>query len=441
MSEWRERVNNWTDFNFWQQMGHNAEGVWRFLVRTVLVAWLSVREFSRDRCGLRASALTFYTLLSIVPVAAMAFGIAQGFGFEKRLETELYKRLVGQEQVVEQIIAFAKALLENSKGGMLAGIGILMLFWSTIKVLNHIEISFNDIWRVKTARSWVRKFSDYLSIILISPVLILVSSSTTVFVTTQISLLADRWHLSAWSEPLVLLLLQSSPYVLFWILFTMIYLIMPNTRVRWLPALVAGILAGTCYHFLQWGYISFQIGAAKLSAIYGSFAALPLFLLWLQLSWMIVMLGAEVAFVLEHYRDLTMINGRFKDLSHYHQRVIYLAVSRLVVSRFVQGEAAPNTDGIAEHLGLPKRLVRSALERLMAAKVLTATADPAEPAYVPARSPDQITVGWVSHQLDRVGAEWLPSVNQPEMENIKSCVDLLTQQISTAPANRPLMNL
>jgi len=178
-------------------------------LRTVLVA---IRGFDEDKCLLRASSLTFYSLLSIVPVVAMAFGIAKGFGFEKLLEKQLFEKLPGQEEVLVQVVDFAQALLENTKGGMIAGIGIIVLLWSVIKLLGHIESSFNEIWGIKKSRTAARKFSDYLSIMLISPIFVVVSGSVTIFITTQITHITETVSLLWVFSPFIIWILKLLPY-------------------------------------------------------------------------------------------------------------------------------------------------------------------------------------------------------------------------------------
>ena len=223
-----------------------------FLIKQLRIIILAIRGYDEDRCMLRASSLTFYTLLSIVPVAAMFFGIAKGFGFEKRLESELFAKFHGQEEVLNQIISFSHSLLEQTQGGIIAGIGLLVLFWSVLKVLGHIEMALNDIWEIKEQRSWGRKFSDYLSIMLISPILILMSSSVTVFITTQVENITQRVALLGVFSPFITFLLNLMPYVLIWILFTILFIVMPNTKVNFKAGLVGGVVAGTLYQIAQW---------------------------------------------------------------------------------------------------------------------------------------------------------------------------------------------
>jgi len=279
---WTKAVN-FIKHDVWRIRRTNLPPGKSFFLTLLRVLILSVRGFNEDKCELRASALTFYSLISIVPVAAMAFGIAKGFGFEKVLEAQLRSKLTGHEEILNNVIQFSHSLLESTKGGLLAGIGLIVLFWAVIKVLGQIEESLNDIWGIKEQRSLGRKFGDYLSLMLVCPILIILSSSVTIFVTTQVTLIMERITILGAFSPVVLFLMKLLPYSLLWGLFTFLYMFMPNTKVRFTSALLAGVVSGTIFQVVQWAYIAFQIGVAKYNAIYGSFAAFPLFLIWLQL--------------------------------------------------------------------------------------------------------------------------------------------------------------
>ena len=178
-----------------------------FFIKQLRIVLLVARGFDEDKFYLKASALTFYSLLSIVPVVAMVFGIAQGFGFQEVFEKELLEKFHAQEEVMIQVINFAQSLLENTKGGFVAGIGLAILFWTVIKVLGNIEQSFNDIWGAKKSRTWGRKFSDYLSFMLIGPLLFILSSSTTLFITTQVTFITEKFALLGPVSSIILLAL------------------------------------------------------------------------------------------------------------------------------------------------------------------------------------------------------------------------------------------
>lgn len=304
-----------------------------FFINLLRVLILSVRGFDEDKCQLRASALTFYSLVSVVPVAAMAFGIAKGFGFEKVLEAQLQNKLAGHEEVVNNIVRFSHSLLENTKGGLIGGIGLVVLFWAVIKVLGQIENSFNDIWGIKEERTLGRKFGDYLSVMLIAPILLIVSSGVTVFVTTQVHLIMGKIAVLGAFKPLIVLMMRLFPLVLIWSLFTFLYIFMPNTKVRFSSGLIAGIIAGAVFQVAQWIYISFQVGAAKYNAIYGSFAALPLFLAWLQLSWLIVLYGAELSFAYQNV-DTYEFEPDARQASHRLRTLLSLQVAHYLIGKF-----------------------------------------------------------------------------------------------------------
>jgi membrane protein len=423
---WRVRLQG---LPWWQRIAYGA----------LRVALLAARGFKANQGPLRASALTFYTLLSIVPVAAMAFGIAQGFGFQKMLERELYQNFPGQEQIVGQVVRFAQSMLETTKGGLVAGIGLVLLFWSVVKVLGSIEASFNAIWRVERPRTLMRKFSDYLTIVLISPVLVILAGSTTVFVSTQIAFFLERLSLPAGLETLIALALKLMPYTFVWVLFTMIYMVMPNTRVRFSWALGAGILAGTVYQLVQWGFITFQVGAARASAIYGSFSALPLFLVWLQLSWMIVLMGAEVSCAAQKARQWEPETDDSR-ASPAQRKLAALVLCREVVHAFVAGGAPLSAKDLAERTRLPGGLVHKVLGELVDSGVLNriCQASNEDYAYLPSRDTDRITLGFVVQALDRLGTGGFSLPAGPTMEPLGAAYEALERAMEAAPENRSL---
>ncbi len=407
IGEVKEKVNGLVQFvsgDIWRARIQEMPLLKRAWMRSLRILLLAVRGFREDACMLRASSLTFYTLLSIVPVAAMAFGIAKGFGFQDMLEVQLYKNFPGQEEVVNKVVIFADSLLETTKGGVIAGFGLVILFWAVFKVMGNIEHSFNQIWQVERERSLARKLSDYLAIMLLSPVLVILQSSATVFVTTQITMVTQKIALLGYLSPLIYFSYKLIPYVLVWILFTLIYIVMPNTRVKFRSALLAGIVAGSGYAILQGLYFAFQIGFARYNAIYGSFAALPLLLAWLQLSWLIVLFGAEIAFATQnvgHYefeQDTTHASPGLRKL-------VALRIALYIVRQFEQGTAPVESERIADDLHLPLPLTNRVLRELTDSDILKEVqlAGDDVVGFMPARDADQLSISFILEALETRG--------------------------------------
>ena len=365
-----QKVIKFLTRDIWRIRLETISGAKSFLIKHLRMGLLALRGFVEDRCQLQASALTFYSLLSIVPVVAMAFGIAKGFGFENVLEKQLIEKMPGQEEVITQVIDFARAMLENTRGGLIAGIGIALLFWTVIKVLGTIENSFNAIWGVKKARSIARKFSDYLAIMVICPLLFIMSSSLTVAISSQVTRIVEKISLLGPVSHLIVGTLRFTPYVVIWIVFTFVYMIMPNTKVKFSSGLIAGIIAGTIYQFIQWIYITFQIGVSRFNAIYGSFAALPMFLVWLQLSWRIVLFGAEISFSHQNVETYEFEPDSL-NISYSFKKLLTLRLMHLLVKDFFQAEKPPNDRQIAHLLDMPVRLVRQILFELVNAGLVS----------------------------------------------------------------------
>ncbi|MHB0945988.1 MAG: YihY/virulence factor BrkB family protein, partial [Sedimentisphaerales bacterium] len=254
------KIINYLQTDIWRVQLKHCPRKKFFLLRTLRIIVLAVRGFIEDKCKFRASALTFFSILSIVPIIALIFGVAKGFGFEKMVEKELMQKMEGQTEVATKILDFANSLLANVHGGVVAGIGVLFLFWTVINVLSNIENSFNDIWGVKAPRTFARKFSDYISMTLVCPFLLVISGSLTVVISSQIKNIIQSFPIFHFIGPLVLVLLNLLPYVALWVVFTFIFMFMPNTKVKFTSGLLAGIVAGTILQITQLIYIKFQIG-------------------------------------------------------------------------------------------------------------------------------------------------------------------------------------
>lgn len=428
--------------DIWRLQAHRLPPRRSFWITQLRILLLALRRFNLDKCELRASALTFYSLLSIVPVVAMAFAVAKGFGVEKVLGEQLMTKLEGHEEVAEKVIGFAQSMLENTKGGAIAGVGIVVLFWTVIKVLSNIEQSFNDIWGVKTPRTMGRKLADYLSVMMIFPLLMILASSLTVLLTTQLSLMLERLSFLGYLADALIFLIRILPYGVLWLAFTFIYVFMPNTKVELKSALWGGILAGTIYQLVQLAYITFQIGVSKYGAIYGSFAALPLFLVWLQLSWLIVLLGAEVSFARQNVASYEFEQDCLS-VSHSFKRMTALMVASLCVKSFLNAEKPSTSEDISRALEAPLCLVRSVLDDLTKAGILSEVcSDHHEKiAYQPACDIDRLTVAGVMDRLDRQGITSVPMADSTEINKLRETVKRFSEMIEQSPANLKLQDL
>ena len=383
------------------------------LIKSLRIILLSAQGFVKDLCSLRASALTLYSLLSIVPVIALLFGIAKGFGFEQMLRKRLLDQSPEQGEMMQQIIGFAEKMLANTQGGVVAGVGVIILFWSVIKVIGNIEESFNQIWKIPKNRTLARKLSDYLSMMMLAPVLLIASSSLTVFIKTQVTWLIGWIHLPDFGTRIVLYLLSFLPWLIMMMLFSFILIFMPNRKIDFKAGLIAGIITGVLYQWMQWAYLSLQFALSSYNAIYGSFAALPLFLIWLQLGWFIVLYGCEIAFYIQNY-DSYCHNQRFSGLSSFLHKTVALKIIHSIVLDFVQGGKALGVSELSKMLELPLPVVQKTVFSLEACELIVALAgeDESEPVYHPGFDVHQMTVAQVITRLEYAGINQLPSEDQ-----------------------------
>jgi membrane protein len=400
-------------------------------IRHLKIVILSFRGFRDNKSHIRASALTYYTLLSIVPVFALVFAISKGFGFEQTLQLQLQESFKGHEEILTQVITFSHNLLNKTQGGLIAGIGVIVLLWSIIKLLSNIEHSFNTIWKINVHRSYVRKFADYLSIALICPLLFILSGSLTVYIATKIAALA---HLSS---AYTIVITSFTPYFLVWILFSFIYLIMPNCRVKIKSAVTAGIIAGTIIEFIQWLYLHFQIGVTSYNAIYGSFAALPLFLVLVQISWMTVLFGAEISFVIQNIEDYEF-NYSVKHISYKMKKIISIRIISLIVRNFCEDLPPLTFKQILHKLEIPILLTRELLDELVRANIIVKVSDESTKmdfTYLPAHSVDKITISYVIKTLNSHKDKELPIIESNELETIKKCLSNFSDIIENSSSN------
>ncbi len=335
----------------------------RWPLRILRIIIMAAVRFEKDDCQRSASVLTYYSLLNIVPLFAVLFAIAKGFGLEKLIVRQIIqvgKDFNWQAEITGKIIEFSRSLLANARGEVIVGFGVVILFWTVISILGRIEDSFNTIWEARQSRTIVRKFTDYLSMVVLAPIFFALWSSVNILIAGEVrGFISD---ISFLGDPL-LFLLKFLPYFSVCMLLMILYLVMPNTRVSFRSAAIAAVVSGVLIQIVQWAYIKFQIGVAAQSAIYGSFAAIPLFLAYLQISWLIVLFGAETANAVENYETYGF-HPDFSRIGVAGRQLLMLRIFHLLVIRFQRGETPLTSGQISKELAIPDQFVKHILLNL-----------------------------------------------------------------------------
>ena len=375
-----------------------------------------VMDINQKRVIATASNLTYSTLLAFVPILAVFFAVARGFGYSVYIETWFRDQLSSQPDAAETLIGFVNSYLVHTKKGMFLGIGLIFMLWTTLMLISNIESAFNDIWHVKHPRSIFRTITDYVSMFFLLPIFLVVSSGLSIWVTALQDQLSDVIVLG----PIMTFLIEASPYVLLSAGFVCLYVFMPNTKVRFSSALWPGVLAGVCLQVFQMVYINSQIWISNYNAIYGSFAMIPFFLLWLQTSWIICLLGAELAYCKQNSEDFFSSEPNFNSAYSFNSRFEQSwIIMEHVAQRFKDGEEEYTAEEIKELLNaesvargskkkVPMRVVENLLSDLqdihfLAELVHDEKGDTAR--YLPNEALKNLTKEELYNRLSNLGAK------------------------------------
>ena len=401
-------------FNLNQIKTFLLEDIWRvtddevskkkgMLYNAIKIATLSVKEFTERRVVNKASALTYSTLLAIIPILALLFAIARGFGFSNLLEDQFRNGLGGQAQTAETILSFIDSYLSHAKSGIFIGVGLIMLFYTVLLLTHNMERTFNSIWQVKKPRTLYRKMTDYFSMMLLLPLLIMLSSGISIFMSTFLKTMEEFFLLA----PVIKFLVRLTPFVLTWGMFTALYILMPNTKVKLKFAIVPGILAGSAFQAFQYLYIGSQIWVSRYNAIYGSFAAIPMFLLWTQISWSICLYGAQLCYVAQNLRNFSFSKETENISRRYHDFLCILIMS-LICKRFQTEESPYTAESLSDEHKIPIRLTTTILYELQDLHMIYETpveGQDEEMAYLPSVDINQMNVAMLLSRLDKEGSE------------------------------------
>ena len=406
----------------------------RWLVRQYKLLFYTARGLREHGTIIRSAALTFYTLMSLVPIIAVVFAVVKGFGVADRLVDNLYGLFPQSPEIVDYLIEFAEKALARTQGGVVAAVALATLFWAVIRVFGSIENAFNNIWEVKIERSLTRQYSDYIAVVLIVPILWVVANTLGSYAQQRLGF-DGSWYYT--------LLSRTASLAVVWLMFTLLYIVIPNARVRIRSALTAGIVAGTLFLGFQWGYLYVQRWMTSYNAIYGSFAALPLFLVWLQTSWQILLFGGELSFAYQHV-------ARFDEeresllVSYDQRRKILLAAMLCVVRHFRDRGGALPAEAVRTQLALPTRIVNDVLFQLVQAGQLIAVRSgdgDRDVAYAPAHDIAALTLYGVLDAVERCGQTRFDFDATPGLARISREVELLKAGVHASPENVKLTDL
>jgi len=394
-------------------------GVRRLLLKGAQLLVVSGKDFIADRCLLQASALSFITILSLVPFLALAFAVLKGFGVQNRLEPLLIQQLTaGSEKAVVNIIQY----INNTNMTSLGAAGLVSLVITVVSLFESTEEAFNGIWGVKETRSVYRKFTDYLSVALVAPLLMLSATSITTSLQSQAVV---RWALEKpYIGELLLRLFRFAPYLSIWLALIFFYVFIPNTKVRFRSALVGGLLAGTLWQLAQWCYINFQMGVTRYNAIYGTLALVPIIMVWIYTSWVIILFGGEVVWAHQTLRSCR--RGLRLTPTHALHEYLTLSLFRQIAIRFVAGLPPQSVEEMAEELDVPTRTVQELISFFVARGFLAEGAG--EPTTcLPARDFGTLNVSDLLSALREYGGSDFYSSETKESEAVGQLLHLLEE--------------
>ena len=433
------RIMDFWRHGIWTMRLNGLSPARAYSIRCLRVLILAVRGFIKDDCEKAASLLTYYSLLNIVPLFAMVFAVAKGFGLERLIRQQILdmaQKANWQAELTGQLLKFSSALLQQTRGGLIAGVGIILLFWTVISIMGKIEETFNAIWDVSKPRTLARKLSDYIAIIAFAPPLFAISNSVTILAAGKIGGIIRAYAPPGGFVTFAFVLLGLLPYLSVWALLVVLYRAMPNTRVPLRSCLVGAVAAGTVFQVVQWAYIKFQIGVSSYGAIYGSFAALPLFLVWLQTSWRIILFGAEIAHADEHYETFGF-EPDYTGISSSSRKLLMLRVMHLLVRRFSEGSKPSDTADITRSLEVPLPLVKEALSDLtasgLAVQVIGKSGDAAM--FQPGKSVEMITISGVLDAYEQRGKTLPTAARSPEAEQISARLKEISDAVEKSKGN------
>ena len=361
---------------------------------------LTSRRYIHERMAYRASALTYSTIFAIVPCLAIAFAIAKGFGLRGLLEQWIRDSFVAQPEVIDTLLGFVNSYISHTNGGIFLGFGLLLLLWTLLNLTSNIENAFNQIWQVQRPRSVFRKVTDYTAVFFLLPVFAVVILGLSIYIYSFLgSLPADRQVL----KPAALLMMKVLPLLLIWLFFTGLFMFMPNTKVKFSSAAMAALPTSLAFQLLQYGYVHSQMWLTSYNAIYGSFAALPLFMFMSQIAWMITLYGSTLAYIDQNIQNF-YYGEEYLTISRRYHDYLCILLTASVCRRFAAQQPPATMNDLASENMLHIRLVNDIIYELCKIGILIEVVNDEkdeDSAYLPAYDIGQMTMATIIKALDK----------------------------------------
>ena len=403
MSSRIKSINTFVRYDMWRRTTTEYDNIFQRLgygiIRTIV---LVVRGFTSKNLNDTAKSITFSLIFAIVPILAVVMAVAKGFGVTDIIEHQLNQSFLGETNMIPTIMEMVDRYLETAQGGLFIGIGILILLWAIYTFFQSVETVFNRIWNVQRSRSILRQVTTYIAILVLIPLVTVVSAGINIFVHSKVGDLEG---------------VQFLQFVICWVLFTGMYFIIPNTKVKFHCALIPGVLMGTLFQLLQMLSVYLIAMLSRTSIVYGAFAVIPILMILLQYASLLILIGAEMSFAIqnkeefEYEHDLNSMSRRYKDF-------IMLYLLSVVIKRFEADEAPLTAHELAIRDRLPIRLVNQLLSRMIETGILREVyVEGKEDRTVqPALDTHKISIGMVLDRIDAQGTEQFLQAPTTEMQ-------------------------
>lgn len=409
-----QRLREFIQYDLWRQshIGVHAPKK-RLLYRLLQTIILVGRGFKDQVLVVRANSLSFALLFAFIPMMALIYAIARGFGFEEVLKEIISGSFLAEANIAPVLLEWIERYLETAREGLFLGIGLIVLIWAVYAFFNMLENSFNSIWNVKKTRSFGRRLTNYVMTLLLVPILVVVTSGISIFLNST-EVLAPVLQAI---EPIRKFMLRFIPFVATSAVFIWIFMAIPNTKVKFSSAIIPSVVMGLLYQVVQALSMFLVVLFARMSIVYGAFSAIPLVLIWLNITCWLLLIGAELAFAIQN-NDLFAYERDIENMSRRYKDYVMLYLLSVIVRRFEQSTSPQTAKQMAEDNQLPIRLVQQLLSRLEETSIVRRVyvEKEEEEAFVPAMDTRMITVEMVIGRISAQGTEEFLQHTPQEMQ-------------------------